>query len=313
MLKSILHLALLFLALEAWSAPAKTPLQLALNWKAEPQFGGFYAAADEFAKRGLNVQVLEGGSGTPTVQMLAHGKVEYAVVGAEEIILSNERNPETKVKAIFASYQIAPHILMTHPERGFKTMKDIFSQPGTLAVQAGLPFFLFLQQKFGKGAVKIVPYAGGVSTFLSDPNFSQQGFETSEPLLVKKAGKKAQVFRVADEGFNPYTTVLAVRESYLKDHIDEVGQVVAAVREGWKKYLLDPALTNQRMGQINKSMDAETFAESAKAQKELIQPTASFKVGQMSDKRWQELVDQMLKIGLIKTKPLPSDVYKNLD
>ena len=52
-------------------------LQLALNWKPEPQFGGFYAAQlnGEFKKRHLDVEIIEGGSGTPTVQMLANKKI----------------------------------------------------------------------------------------------------------------------------------------------------------------------------------------------------------------------------------------------
>src|SRR5690349_23770533 len=43
--------------------PTAVKLQLALNWKAEPEFGGFYAAklAGYFEKRGLNVDITEGG------------------------------------------------------------------------------------------------------------------------------------------------------------------------------------------------------------------------------------------------------------
>ncbi len=52
------------------------PVQLALNWKAEPQFGGFYAAQvlGLYAKNSLDVAIIEGGSGTPTIQMLARAR-----------------------------------------------------------------------------------------------------------------------------------------------------------------------------------------------------------------------------------------------
>ena len=62
-------------------------ISLALNWKPEPQFGGFYAAqqAGAFTSRGLTVDILPGGSGTPTIQMVGAGKVDYAIVGISGI------------------------------------------------------------------------------------------------------------------------------------------------------------------------------------------------------------------------------------
>ena len=327
--KFLILILLCFSSGLAFAVEKTAKLQLALNWKAEPQFGGFYAAdlKNEFTKRNLQVKILEGGSGTPTVQMLANGKVDYAIVGAEEIILSNERNPENKVIALFASYQIAPHILMSHAERNFKNIQDIFTHPGNLAVQAGLPYFLFLQQKFGKPKVKIVPYSGGIGNFINDPQFSQQGFATSEPLLAKKAGVKISAFRIADEGFNPYTTVLAVSEKTLKARPDQAKAMVEAVRAGWATYLLDPKPTDEIMAKINKAMDLQTFHDSAEAQKDLIQPPPahdapgeakpanpnSYILGQMTDARWQSLIDQMHKLGLTKIKSQPQDLYKNLD
>ena len=44
-----------------------------------------------------------------------------------------------------------------------------------------------------------------------------------------------------------------------------------ALREGWRAYLDDPKPANEVMGKINKSMDAETFAAAAEAQKPLIE------------------------------------------
>ncbi len=57
-------LSLCAAVLAACSKPAK--IRLALNWKPDPQFGGFYAAP--YDKHGLDVEILPGGAGTPTVQ-----------------------------------------------------------------------------------------------------------------------------------------------------------------------------------------------------------------------------------------------------
>src|ERR1700684_3655251 len=61
-------------------------IKLALNWKPEPEFGGFYAAP--YAKYGLDVDILPGGAGTPTVQMVGAGSVDFGIVSADEIILA---------------------------------------------------------------------------------------------------------------------------------------------------------------------------------------------------------------------------------
>ncbi len=87
--------------------------EIALNWKAEPQFGGFYQAE---INKDFPLKMLEGGSGTPTIQMLTFGKVDYAVVSAEEILISNEKNPTNPVVAVFAVFQTNPQVLMTKKE-----------------------------------------------------------------------------------------------------------------------------------------------------------------------------------------------------
>ena len=77
--------------------------------------------------------------------------------------------------------------------------------------------------------------------------------------------------------------------------------MVAAVREGWQAYLADPTATNALMHELNPTMDLETFAESAEAQRSLIEGADGdrSKVGAMSLERWQTLIDQLVDLGVI--------------
>lgn len=290
---------------------AADPIRLVLNWKAEPEFGGFYSAALEgiYKKHGLDVEIVEGGSGTPTVQMLANKKVEFAIVSADEIILSQDRKTTNKVKALFAVYQTSPYIIMSHAEKGYKNLKDVFQSEGILSVQSGLPFYPYLVKKFGKPKVQIVPYLGGIGSFLKDKNFSQQGFATTEPTAAEKAGAKVQNFLIADEGFNPYLVVLATTEEVLKQKPEVVTKIVQATREGWISYLKDPTATNKHMAKLNKALDLDTFNKGAKIQEPLIVIKGT-EIGSMSESRWVTLVDQLHDLGLIKTKPKAQDLMK---
>lgn len=301
----------------AESPPKLTLKKLALNWKAEPQFGGFYEAAFTglYKKAGFDVQIQEGGSGTPTLQMIQNGTADYGIISGEEILLAKNKAGSPSLTAVFAAYQKSPLIIMTHPERGFKTLEDVFKNEGILSVQAGLTYFLFLKKKFGEPKARVVPYSGGVGFFLSNQQHSQQGFLTSEPLLAEKAGQKPQVFLVSEYGFRPYNTVLVLRTDELRKNRESVQKFVQATREGWKNYLKDPDPTNQKMGQINKSMDQATFSLSAEAQKPLIQlqdGKQDREIGAMTQSRWDEVIDLMKDISLLKKDLKPVDLFENL-
>lgn len=307
----------IFLLLIPWSLPA-APLQLALNWKPEPQFGGFYAAhfGGEFKKQGLDVQVLEGGSGTPTIQMLAAQKVDFAIVSAEEILISNSRNPKNPIVAVFATYQTNPQIIMTSASGTHKTLKSIFTSEGFLSWQSGLTFAQFLMKKYAPVKVKTVPYQGGIGPYLSESkkglSFSQQGFLTSEPLLAEKAGLPAKSFLVADEGFNPYTTVMAVHSETLKKNPEMVKKMVLAVRAGWESYLKNPESTNIKMAEMNKAMDLDTFKKSAESQKFLIETAETKKnqLGVMTLQRWEILQNQLMDLKVLSSKTDLKEQFK---
>ncbi|MGE5085721.1 MAG: ABC transporter substrate-binding protein [Bacillota bacterium] len=310
-MKNLILLLSLLVATQVQAVPATpTAVTLALNWKAEPEFGGFYAASLEklFEKEGLQVKITEGGSGTPTVQMLANGKVDFAIVSSDEIILSQDRNPKNKVVALFAVYQTAPYIVMTHAERNFKNLREVFQSEGILSIQSGLPYYQYLVKKFGPPKVKVVPYLGGVTNFLNNKNFSQQGFLTTEPLSAEKAGAKVKNFLIADEGFNPYLVVLAVREETAQKNPELVKKMLIASRLGWESYLKDPKKTNEYMATLNKALDLQTFNKAAAIQKPLIVGKDE-KLGSMTEARWTKLVEQMKELKQIQASPKASDLF----
>jgi NitT/TauT family transport system substrate-binding protein len=278
------------------------PVTLQLNWKAEPQFGGFYAAdvAGRYRSHGLDVKITQGGAGAPTIDMLGAGTVPFAIVAGDEIVRARANgNP---IVALFAVYQTNPQGIMTRAARGFKTLADVFTHGGTLAIERGLPYSDFLQKKYGFGKLKIVPSPfGDLTLYRTQKDYAMQCFVTSEPIAAKKIGIEPQTFLIADSGYNPYTTVLATSERYLSANRAIVQAMVDAAREGWQAYLNDPAKTNEYMGKLNPTMDAETFAASAAAQKPLLEHRegGDAEIGGMTAARWQELTAQLVDLKVI--------------
>jgi len=312
MIRLAVTLGVWMLAVAAAAAePAN--LRLALNWKAEPQFGGFYAALvhGHYAAHGLAVEIIEGGSGAPTIQIVGAGRVEYAVVSADEVVISHDRGAGNVV-ALFATYQVNPQAIMSHRARGFESLEDLMKSEGTLLWQSGLPYAQFLSRKFAPLAVRTAPYLGGIGNFQNDPQLSQQCFFTSEPLTATRAGLDVDTFLVADSDYNPYTTVLVTTREHLQRNPDQVNKVVAAVRAGWESYLEDPDATNAAMGAINRAMDQQTFRDSAAVQAPLIRTADLGKLGEMSLARWQTLVDQLLELRLIRRELAAAALFVDL-
>ena len=294
--------------LAACGKPSK--IRLALNWKPDPQFGGFYAAA--YQKHGLDVEILPGGAGTPTVQMIGAGSAEFGIVSADELVVARSRGND--VVALFAVFQNCPQGIMAHASRHLASIGDVLKE-GTLAIQRGLPYARILEKKYGFDHVKVVPSPGGdISAFLRDEKFAQQCFVMSEPLQARHAGVDVKVFPVADIGHFQLRRLQSSNSSrgaktQLQTNSDRAAAMVAAVREGWRAYLDDPKPINSRMHELNPSMDAAAFAEVAEAQKPYIETA---KLGAMSAERWTTLIGQLAELGDIPQAMAAQDCFREL-
>ncbi|MBV9947145.1 MAG: ABC transporter substrate-binding protein [Myxococcales bacterium] len=279
---------------------------LALDWLPEPEFGGFYAAraTGAFADRGIDVEIRGGGAGVPVLQMVATGKVEFGIAGADEVLTARARGAD--VVPVFAVFQTSPQGIMVHAARGAKTLSEALSG-GTLAIEPGLAYALYLKKKIGFDKVKVVPYDGGVARFVADKDFAQQCYATSEPLAARAKGSDPQVFLVADQGWNPYLGVVIARASLVREKPSLVRAFVLGARAGWASYLSDPGPANAVMAALNRAMAAETFAEAAAAQRRFIESddTRRSGLGAMTRDRWETLAAQLVDLGLVDDPNVP--------
>lgn len=299
--RSILPTLVLLLLASAAQAE-NTKVKLALNWKAEPEFAGFYAAQVNkiFEKNKIEAEILQGGAGTPTVQMVASGQVEFGIVSGDEITLARANGAD--VVALFSVFQTAPYALMVREDSGIKDMKALFESNLSVAVVKGLPYIVYLEKKYGPGKAKLVPYAGGITNFLADKNYAQQCFISSEPLLAAKNGVKTKTFMIADSGFNPYTVVLATNGSLIRKNPALIKAMVDSAREGWTSYIKDPTSTHELIAKLNPAMTVEGMKEMQKVEAKLIETGDAKKhgLGIMTETRWAELNKQLYDLGLTK-------------
>lgn len=286
-------------------------LDLALNWKPEPEFGGFYAASlnGTYKQEGLDLKIVPGGAGQPVAQMLASKKATFGIVAADELILA--RAAGAKIRAIFAVYQKDPQGFMVRADRNIKSLKELFQSEGTIALQKGLPYTLWLEKQFAPIRAKLVPYTGGVSLFVRDPQFAQQCFIFSEPIAARREKVEPKVFLIGESGFDRYLAVVAVHEDTLTQKPDTVQKFVRASQKGWAQYLKNAKDTNLAMQKLNSSLDLATFDEGAREQAPYIESgdTSKLGLGAMTEARWKKLYEQLQSIGLAKPGMKASDFF----
>lgn len=294
------------------AAPAAANrVKVILNWFPEAEHGGFYAAhtLGFYKDVGLDVEIVPGGPTAPVVQQVAGKQITFGVVNAEVIVMG--RAEGAPIVAVMAPIQISPSCIIVHEKSGIKSFEEI--QDMTLAMSATNPFAKFLQKKYPFKDVRVVPYPGNVAKFLVDDKFAQQGYVFSEPFVMKQQGGDPRVLRVADAGFNPYSSCLITHDDLVTENPELVQKMVSASIKGWQQYLKDPVKTNEYIHSINKEqMSLEILAFGVEELKELVEDADAKEhgIGTMNLKRWQELVSQLEDTELIKAGQVkPSDAF----
>ncbi len=295
---------LLALACAATTAAAQ-PLDriiFATDWLAQAEHGGFYQAVAEgtYRKHGLDVTIRMGGPQVNGLQLLAAGQLDVVMGDALQVLSAVEQN--VPVTAIAATFQKNPTVLIAHP--GVAKLEDLKGKPIAVSAASNTTFWPWLKQRYGFTDDQKRPYAFSVQPFLVDPKLSQQGFATSEPFSIEKGGVKPVVFLLAEQGYPPYSEVLAVRRDALRERTDALTRFVRASAEGWKSYLANPAPGNALIKRDNPQMSDELLAYGHRKMQEfgIVTGTDTATLGllTMTDKRWQQTLEFLRGAGLAK-------------
>lgn len=294
------------------SPPAKVRLQL--NWFPEPEFGGLYAAQERgiFAQRGLEVELLQGGADVPAPQLVAAGRVELAVVAAEQLLTL--RAAGGKVRALFAAFQRAPRVILVREEAKYQSLPELWASDATVMASDGLAFVKWLNAQYGGRRLQFVPYGGSAAPLLAGSVDAMQAFATAEPVQLGLDGFRVRYFVVAETGYNPYEVVVAANEEWLAANPALAQAVVAALREGWRSYLDDPGPVNEVMARLNRDMSRAVMDKSAGVLRDYVESadTRANGLGWMSTERWDALAGQLVSLGMLTDATSARGCFANI-
>eukprot|EP01035_Chromulina_nebulosa_P040590 gene40590-54884_t len=144
-------------------------VRFATDWRAQGEHGGFYQAlaSGEYAKRGLDVTIMQGGPSVNVPQLLAAGAIELGM-GSNSFIPLNMAAEKAPVKAVAAFFQKDPQVLIAHPGTGVNRIADMAGRPILLADASKTAFWVWLRAKYGFTDAQVRSYNYSLAPFLAD-------------------------------------------------------------------------------------------------------------------------------------------------
>ena len=289
----------------AGAAAAQAPERIvfATDWLAQAEHGGFYQALAEgtYRRHGLEVTIRPGGPQVNGLQLLAAGKLDVVMGDALQVASAIEQ--QVPVTAIAATFQKNPTAIIAHP--GVAKLEHLKGRPIAIGAASNNTFWPWLKQRYGFTDDQKRPYAFSVQPFLADRALAQQGFATSEPFTIEKAGVKPVVFLLANLGYPPYSQTLIVTRSTHEKRRDVLVRFLRASAEGWTSYLANPAPGNALIRKANPQMSDELLAYGWRKMKDyaLVDAGDAMKSGllTMTEARWDATVDFLKAAGLART------------
>jgi NitT/TauT family transport system substrate-binding protein len=274
------------------------------DWKAEAEHGGYYQAIATgiYKKHGIEVSLRQGGPQVNQSQLLAAGRLDFTVASNSFIPL-NFVKENIPMVAVAALMQKDPAVLISHPGVGNDSLAALKGKPIMIGGDTRVGWWLFLKAKFGYTDDQVRTYDFNLAPFLADKNAVQQGYLTSEPLLIEKAGVKPNVFLIADAGYASYASLIETSQKLVADKPDLVQRFIDASIEGWVSYINgDPAPANALIKKDNPEETDELLAYAiAKMREYGIVDSGDAKtdgVGAMTDARWRAFFAVMSDEGL---------------
>ena len=285
-------------------ARAATTIRFVTDWKAQAEHGGFYQAAAEglYAKRGLEVKILQGGPDVNVPQLLAGGAADFGM-GSNSFIPLNLVKANIPIRAVMAIFQKDPQVLISHPRRDINSLADMRGKPVLISAATMTAFWPWLRAKFGFKDSQIRKYTYNLAPFIVDPNAIQEGYLTSEPFTVEQQAKwKPKIFLLADYGYPGYANMVLVPQKWIDTNRRAVQLFVDATRDGWLHYLDNPAKGNALIKRDNPDMTDAILSQAWDKLKSynllLSGDGAAFGLGSMTDLTWKLFYDTMASEGI---------------
>ncbi|MDD9269323.1 ABC transporter substrate-binding protein [Paenibacillus sp. GCM10023248] len=280
---------------------AAVPATLVLNWFAEPEHGGNFAALAKgyYKEAGFDMTLMPGGPQVSSTQIVASGKAQFGMANGDDILVARQEG--IPIVAIATSMQKSPQALFYHKDSGVKDFADLNGRKVYVASTAS--FWQFMKKKYKLDTAQEMKYTGQLVNFVSDKTALTQGYVTSEPFTLEQQKVEYGTLLNADSGYNIYAGVYFTTEKMIAEHPDQVKAFVEATVKGWDYYKDHSDEINPSIQEKNPDMGLDMMKFSAAKEMDFVfgGDAVAKGTGIMTKERWEEVQKQLVDVGVLKS------------
>lgn len=274
------------------------------NWRAQAEHGGFYQAVATgiYKEHGLDVEVRQGGPQLDVNALLLSGRAD--VVETDAFRVFNFARDNIPGLAISSMFQKDLRALLSHPGVGNDTLPALKGKPILIGAAGRTSFWQWLKVKYGYTDEQIRPYTFNLAPFLADKTVSQQGFVTSEPFAMRKAGVDPVIHLLADHGFHNLPSIQLCLPRLAAEKAEVMQRFVDASAKGWKSYLTgDASAANALIKRDNPDMTDDKIAYSIQVMNKAGivggGDAAKLGIGAITAEHWMSFYRDMVDCGAL--------------
>jgi polar amino acid transport system substrate-binding protein len=311
----IIILAILFVPVQV--SAQNTPLEkvtLRLVWKHQFQFAGYYMAIHKgfYAKRGLDVDIIECDLEINNLKAVTTGETEFAV-GRSSLLIDMARG--ANIVALFAAYQHSPFMLLSKAFNGIDKPADLRGKHIMLtpdAASSGELITMLLNAGLSKKDYISQPHSYNVDDLINGNTDALASYVSNEPYKMIQQGLPYSILHPADYGFDMYADILFTSAKMAKEKPVLVDNFYEASIEGWKYAFANitetVSIIHQFYNSQNRSREALLF-EAQELKKLAFDERKNF--GTLLPHRFRSMTQIYLLAGIIDKAPkLDKFIYK---
>jgi NitT/TauT family transport system substrate-binding protein len=215
-------------------------VKLRLPWLHQSQYAGVYAAREAglFARRGVRVEILQGGPNIRPMDLVSSGAEQFSITGSSPFFRAYAEQRPLKIVATLD--QTHAFCYFARQDQGIAAPADFRGQRVGHKIMHEHNLLALLQAAgLTQADIELVPAPPGMSLFfINDPARMVPiwpGHAADEPLLAEERGIAVNYFFPEDyDGVPRIGNLLFTSQAFEQAHPDVVASVVAALIEGWE-------------------------------------------------------------------------------
>lgn len=292
-----------------------------LKWLHQSQFAGLYVANDMRYYEDLGITIENfipfNFNNYPYLEV-QNKNVEFAVTGAEELLLAKSKGLANDVKAIAVIYKISPVCLYSLSESNILKPSDLIGKTVGIEraadgtdINVGI-LYLAMISKLGidRSEINEITIGYDATELLNGTTDVSSGYVINEPHDVILAGKQPNIILPADYGVNMYADVIITHTDTIRNNPQLVENFLSATMNGWRYAIENQEETVDIV--LRYTTDRERDHESYMLQQSIpLIHTGQSRLGIMEHSEWQNIREILKEQGLITNEVDLLDLYTN--